>query len=109
MIKNLVIELEKDGKRSAYISIQRRPELLAPLHHKLRVKTAIYGCVISTYNPEMNFDNAIKSGSKIVYDNRSEYVHNIKIVPAYSKSSKKKSSNGPKCNFCGQTIKKDER
>jgi len=109
MIKNLVIELEKDGKRTAYISVQRRPELLAPLHHKLRVKCVIYGCVISTYNPEMNFDHSIKCGWKIIYDKREEYVDNIKVVPAYSKSSKKKSSGVPKCNFCGQTIKKDER
>jgi hypothetical protein len=105
VIKNLVIELEKDGKRSAYISVHRRPELLVSLHHKLKIKNIVYGCVISVYNPEMNFENAIKAGWKIIFDNRSSYVHNIKIVSAYKKS-KAKEDNKPTCNFCGQIIKK---
>jgi hypothetical protein len=105
VIKNLIIELEKDGKRSAYISVQRRPELLAPLHHKLRVKSIVYGCHIHVYCPEMNFNNALSAGWRILYDNRNEYVHNVKIVPAYNKSKKKESSE-PRCNFCGQTINK---
>jgi hypothetical protein len=105
MIKHLVIEIEKDGKRSAYISVQRMPAPLAPLHHKLRVKNVVYGCLINVYNPEMNFDNALNAGWKILYDKRDEYVHNVKIVSAYNKSKKKENSEST-CNFCGQVIKK---
>lgn len=74
VIKNTIIELEKEGKRSVYISVKRIPELLFPLHHKLRVKSIIYGCHIHVYNPDMNFDNALKAGWNIVLDNRSTSI-----------------------------------
>ena len=101
-MKNLVISLIKGDKRSVYISVQKRPELLAPLIHKLRVKSALYNCVVSTYHPEMNFENSLNAGSIIEEDNRASYVHNIKIVPSYSKKKKE----DKRCPLCGQEIKK---
>lgn len=101
-MKNVVIRLQKDGKQSIYIGIKRRSELLATLQHKLRIKCIIYNSVVSSYHPDMDFTNALNAGWTIVEDNRSTYVHDVKIVPAYSKKNKDQSK--PKCHFCGQTI-----
>lgn len=99
MVKNTVVELTRpDGKSTVYISVQKRPELLAPLHHKLRVKSVIYGCLVSTYCPGMDFDNAIAAGSKMTIDNMEHYVHDVQTVPAYSKKTKK----DRKCPLCGK-------
>ena len=104
-IKNTILEIEKEGRRSVYIYVERRPELLSSLHHKLRVKSALYGCNVYVYNPDMNFNNALSLGWNIIIDNRPEYVHNIKIVNSYNKKNKKENKESV-CNFCGQKIKK---
>lgn len=104
-MKNLVISLTKEGKRSVYISVQKRPELLAPLAHKLRVKSALYECLVSTYHPEMDFTHTLNNGWIIEEDNRASYIHNIKIVPAYSRKKKENKN----CPLCGQEVKNKKK
>ena len=101
MIKHTVIELIKGDRRSVYISVQKRPELLAPLHHKLRVKSVIYGCMVSTYCPGMDFTSSVEAGWRIVVDNRENYVHDVKIIKAYARKEKK----DKRCMMCGQPTK----
>lgn len=103
IVKNTIVEITRpDGKRVVYIAVLRRPEMIGALQHKLRVKSIIFGCIVSTYCPEMDFENSIKAGSVMTVDNRAGYVHNIKIVPAYSK---KKNNKDKYCPQCGQEIK----
>lgn len=102
-MKNVVIRLQKDGKQTIYIALKKRTELLAPIQHKLRIKCAIYNSVVSSYHPDMDFTNALNAGWTIVEDNRSMYIHDIKIVPAYSKKNKDQSKQ-KMCNYCGQAI-----
>ncbi len=106
-VLNTVIALEKDGKRSVYIKVKKMPALLYPLMHKLRVKCTIYECGVYTYNPEMDFTHSISKGWVIVEDNRSTYVHDVKIVPAYSKSKKDEANDI--CPLCGQKKHKKEK
>jgi hypothetical protein len=103
MVKNTIVEITRaDGKRVVYIAMLRRPEMLAPIQHKLRVKSVIYGCVVSTYCPGMCFNKSIEAGGTMTVDNRAGYVHDVKIVPVYSKKEKK----DKRCMMCGQPIKK---
>lgn len=98
-VKNTVVELTRaNGKRTVYISVLKRHELLFALHHKLRVKSIIYDCHVTVYSPDMCFENAIKAGSIITVDNRSSYKHDVVIVPIYSK--KVKHDRG--CSLCGK-------
>lgn len=101
-VRNTIVELiRQDGRRSVYISMLRRPEMNAAVHHRLRIKSAIYGCMVSTYCPGMDFTASVAAGSRIVVDNREGYVHNVKIVPAYSKKTKKER----RCPLCGNETK----
>lgn len=102
IVRNTIVEISRaDGRRVVYIAMLRRPEILSAIQHKLRIKSVIYGCVVSTYCPGMNFDASIKAGSTMTVDNRAGYVHDVKIVPAYSKKSKKDKY----CPLCGQELK----
>lgn len=92
-IKNTVLSIEKNGNRHVYISVQRRPELLFSLNHKLRIKSILYGCLVTVYSPDMDFENVTNAGWTITEDNRSTYVHDVKIVKSYVKKNKKEKQN----------------
>lgn len=79
------IIIKKDGdveSRYVYIpdfnkKVKTINNFVYDLKHKLKVKAAINNCRYSIYDIDMNFDNAIKAGNKIIYDNRNSI--NIKI------------------------------
>lgn len=99
---NAIISLVKDNKKIVYISVEKRNELLSSLAHKLRFKSMLYNCLVAVYHPDMNMENMLTAGWSIKEDNRNGYVENIKIVPSYTKKSKKEE----RCALCGQSKKK---
>lgn len=40
------------------------------LHHRTQLKQVLFGGIFTYYNPEMDFTNALNTGSKIIIDNR---------------------------------------
>lgn len=77
-IKNTVIELSNidKGTRTVYIYIPEIPEVLVKLHHKLRIKSIIYGCCIVVYDKEMDFSYALSKGRIITINNINKYYGN---------------------------------
>lgn len=76
-MKRAVVILRNGDKLSVYVPYQRRrPSGAAKSNHEIRhwlnVKEALYGCYFTTFNPEMNFANALEAGYEMILDKRHE-------------------------------------
>jgi hypothetical protein len=101
-IKNLVLLLLRpDGNRSAYFNEPAPDGVPAPLQHKMRVKSKIFGWTCGTYSEGMNFDLCLSKGYVIEVDNRGSYIKRTRKP----KREKRESNKKPKrCALCGQTT-----
>lgn len=70
----MIILVRPNGTKNVYIELKYKGKTNAETRHILQRKAVIYGYdLFSTYNPEMDFNNALNAGYIIELDNRHNY------------------------------------